>query len=633
MLGGIRAAQSTWIGKTVTALVFGFITLAFVIWGIGDPFRGGGGNTVAQVGDVSISTAAYRQAFQTELQNLQQRARRPISSEEAHRFGIDIQVLSRLMSDAALDDRAESLGLAISDQRVAKAILADPSFAGPGGNFDRTRFNEILRENGLTEQAFLREQRSTYLRQEFVAALVGNLKPPLAAVEAQHRFDAETRSLDYVVLPAAAAGEIPAPDEAALQSYYDAHKTAFTAPQFRKLVVLAVTPATLAKSDQVSDADAMALYDQVKAARYTTPEKRAVQQAVFATEQEAAAASAKIKAGTSFDDVTKDGKTEGKTIDLGTIAKDGIFDPAVATAAFMLPEGGTSDPVKSQFGVLLIHVSAIEPATTKAFADVAPLLKTEIATKRASDQSSALHQKIEDARSSGKSLSEAAAAVGLQARTIDAVDAKGLDRSGKPVAGLIDAADLLKAAFASDVGVDNDTISTADGVNVWFEVAGVEPARQLPLAETKPQVEAAWRDEEIARRLDAKAAEMVKTLNDGSQTVEQVAASLGNVPVEHVGDAKRSGTQGLAPGVVAKIFDVPVNGAGSASTGSTSRVLFKVLDSSVPPLDPDAADTKAIEQRYQASLQDGLVNAYLGKLGAKLGTKVNQEAVRSAVGY
>ena len=132
MLEGIRAAQSTWIGKAIMTLVFGLIVLAFVVWGIGDVFRGGGGNQIAQVGGVSITTAAYRQAYQTELQNLQQRARRQITNDEAHRLGLDVQVLSRLMSDAALDDRARTLGLGISDSRVAKSILTDPSFAGAG---------------------------------------------------------------------------------------------------------------------------------------------------------------------------------------------------------------------------------------------------------------------------------------------------------------------------------------------------------------------------------------------------------------------------------------------------------------------------------------------------------------------
>ena len=631
MLGGIRAAQSTWIGKALTTLVFGVILVAFVIWGIGDPFRGGSANTVAQVGDVSVSTAAFRQAYQTELQGLQRRARRPVTNEEAHRIGLDTQVLSRLMSDAALDDRAQAMDLAISDGQVAKAILADPSFAGPGGTFDRGRFNSVLNQNGYTEATFVREQRRTYLRQELVGALLGGLQAPAAALDALHRYQDETRSVDTVALTAAAAGPVASPDEAALKGYYDGHKRAFTAPQYRRLVVLAVTPATVAKPDAVSDADVQAVYDRVVAERFTTPEMRHVTQAVFPTEDAASAFVRRVRGGQAFADAVKADGLGDKLVDLGTNAKTAIFDPAVADAAFGAPPDGTTDAVPGKFGAVVAHVDAIEPATTQPLAEVAPMLRTELATSRSAADVKALHDRIEDVRSSGKTLTEAAASVGLETRTIEAVDAAGDGKDGKPVDGLVDGPDLLKAAFASDVGVDNDTLSTADGGTVWFEVAGIDAARQLTLDEARPKVEAAWREEQTARQLDAKAADLVKSVDAGTQTLDGIAASLG-LAVQHVGDAKRAGTTDLPSGVVARIFDVPVGAAGSAPTGPAARTLFKVLDSATAPFDPEAPATKPIAERYNAGIQDAIINDYLGTLGARLGTKVNQAAVQAATG-
>lgn len=631
MLGGIRAAQSTFIGKALTTLVFGFILVAFVIWGIGDPFRGGGANAVAQVGGVSVSTAEFRQAYVTELQDLQRRLKRPVTNDEAHRFGLDAQVLSRLVSDAALDDRAQALDLAISDRQIAKAILADRSFAGPGGGFDRSRFDDLLSRRGLNEQGFSREERRTSLRREIVTALVGGLDAPVAAIDALHRYLDESRSIDMVALPAAAAGPIAPPDDAAIQAYYDAHKAAFGASQYRRLVVLALTPASVAKPDAVSDVDAQALYDKVKARRFVAPERRHVEQIVFPSEAEAAAFLGHVNAGVAFADAVKaDGLSE-KVLDLGTVARDAIFDHAVADAAFGLPVAGTSQPVKSGFGSVVVHVDAIEPASETPFADVSADLKREIAASRASAEVKRLQGSIEDARSSGKSLTEAAASAGFESRTIDAVDASGNDTSGKPVEGLVGGPALLKAAFASDIGVDNDTLSTADGGLVWFEVAGIDPARQLTLAEARAKVGAAWLEEETARRLDARAAELVRDIDAGRQTIEGAAASLG-LAVQHVGDAKRAGSAALPQAVAARVFDVGVGGAGSAATGPESRTLFKVLDSATSPLDPDAPATKQLQERYRASLQDEIIGDYLGQLRVKLGTKVNQAAVASAAG-
>ena len=631
MLGGIRAAQSTWIGKALTTLIFGVILVAFVIWGMGNPFQGTSANTVAQVGSVSVTTVAYQQAYRAELLRLQRQARRAITNDEAHRIGLDIQVLSHLMSDAALDDRARTLDLAISDKQVAKDILADPSYAGPGGSFDRGRFNAMLSDNNLTEASFIREERQTYLRRELVEALIGGTDAPQASVEALHRYQDEIRSVDTLALPAAAAGTVAAPDETALAAYYDAHKGAFTAPQYRKLVVLALTPASQAKPEAVSDADVQAVYDKVKAERFGTPEKRHVSEIVFPAEADAAGFVTRVRGGQSFLDAAKAQNLADKIVDLGTVSKDAIFDAAVADAAFAVPTDGTSDPVKGRFGTAVIHVDSVEPGVMQPLAEVAPMLRTELATSRASAAISALHDRVEDARSSGKTLAEAAASVGLTTSTIDGVDAQGNGRDGKPIDGLVGGPDLIKAAFASDIGVDNDTLSTPDGGTIWFEVAGIDTARQLTLDEARPKVEAVWREEQTARQLDARTGDWIKDIDAGRQTLEGLATTLG-LTVQHVADAKRAGATGLPAGVVARIFDVAVGSAGSAATGATSRTLFKVLDSATSPLDPEAPATKQIEQRYGAAIQDAIMNDYLGTLGAKLGTKVNQAAVQAASG-
>ena len=271
---------------------------------------------------------------------------------------------------------------------------------------------------------------------------------------------------------------------------------------------------------------------------------------------------------------------------------------------------------------------AILPAGIKTLAEVAPALRTEIADKRASDAVKALRDKVEAARATGKPLADVGTSVGVPITTIDAVDANGLDPAGKTVE-LPDGKDLLAAAFASDVGVDNDPVATADGGGIWYEVAKVDPARQLSLAEAKPKVEAAWREEQTAKQLDAKADEDVKAIDSGSQTLDGIASALG-LTVLHIGDAKRSGAEGLDAATLAKVFDAKVDGAGSAATGPGTRVLFKVLGSTVPVLDMDAADTKQLASRYAASLQDGIINGYLAVMGAKLGAKVNQAAVQAA---
>ena len=64
---------------------------------------------------------------------------------------------------------------------------------------------------------------------------------------------------------------------------------------------------------------------------------------------------------------------------------------------------------------------------------------------------------IEDARSEGKPLAEAAANLKLASRTIEAIDRSGRDPSGAPVTGLPDAQRLLTTAFTTE-GIERDPL-------------------------------------------------------------------------------------------------------------------------------------------------------------------------------
>ena len=221
MMQSLRKAGQSWVGKIVVGILFGLLIISFAIWGINDIFRGGVRTAVAKVGEVEISADTFRTAYQAEVQRIQRQARQSITPDRARALGIDQRVLARLITEAALDQRAGTLGLAVSDELVARSVREDQTFRGPNGEFDRNRFNDILRDNNLTEPAFVREQRSAISRLQLADALTAAFPVPMAAREAVHRYGAERRTAEFAVLPVAAAGEIPAPTEEQLRAFHE----------------------------------------------------------------------------------------------------------------------------------------------------------------------------------------------------------------------------------------------------------------------------------------------------------------------------------------------------------------------------------------------------------------------------
>jgi peptidyl-prolyl cis-trans isomerase D len=394
--------------------------------------------------------------------------------------------------------------------------------------------------------------------------------------------------------------------------------------------IVSLEPETIANPAEVSDADAQAAYDKLagKDPRFGSPEKRDLQQIVFPNDAEAAAAEAKIRAGASFDDIVKERGLKPEDADLGETTRDAMIDKTEAEAVFALPQGAVSGVLQSQFGPVIIRVKSVTPATVKPYGEVADEIKRQVSASRAGDKIQAIHDKIEDARVSGKSLVEAAKEAGLTAQTIPAVDAQGNDPGGAPV-NLPDKVDLLRAAFASDVGLDEAPLQTVSRGFVWFVITKVEPAHARSFEESKAEVEKQWRAEETDKALVARAEDLVKQLGAGA-SVAEVAKSAG-VAAKPAVDVHRDEKIGLPATVVAAIFRQPADGAGSAAAPD-GRAVFKITADNTPPVEFIDPHVKAMGSALDASTRGSLLEQYVVALRRSLGVVVHDAVLQSAEG-
>jgi len=627
MLRGLRKASSNWLGKAVMAAVVGFLVISFAIWGIGDIFRGFGRSTVAKIGRNELTVEQFRTLYNDRLQQFSRQLGRPISADQARSTGLDRVIVGQIFSEILLDERTRALGLALSDAEVAKLITNDPGFRGANGEFDRFRFEQTIRSAGYTEPRYVAEQRRQALRRELAGTIASGLDAPKAMVEALNRYQNEQRSIEYVLLDRALAGDIASPPPEALAKYFEERKILFRTPEYRKLVIVSLIPSELARWIEISDADLKRAYEE-RRARYITPERRHILQVDFPNAEAASAAAERIAKGASFVDIAKElGKSE-KDIDLGTLPKAAMIDRAVADAAFSLKEGEVSAPVQGRFGTVLVQVLKIEPEQGRPFDQVAGELKQELATARAKNDIFDLYNKIEDARAEGKPLAEAAANLKLEARTVE-LDRSGRDPAGAPVK-LPDAQRLLPAAFTTDIGVERDPLQFEDGY-IWYDVAGISPSRERSLDEVKDQVEARWREQEMAMRLDAKATGMLDKLKAG-ETLAQVAAA-DHLKVEKLSGLKRGEASGpLAAAGVDAVFRTAKDGAGKADGAQAGeQIVFRVTDIVVPSLDKASEEAKRAVQSLNRGLSEDILAEYLAWLEREIGVTINQSALNQVI--
>jgi peptidyl-prolyl cis-trans isomerase D len=538
-------------------------------------------------------------------------------------------LLAQLIAETALDEEARSLRLAVSDAQVAERVRTDPNFRGFNGQFDQARFQALIRQAGYTEQRYVNEQRKLILRRQIAGTLTDGLQVPATAIQIQHRYRNEERTIQYVVLGAKQAGDIEEPTPDVLTKYFDERKNAFRAPEYRKIDVVILTPGEIATWTQISDDDLKKAYEERKA-KFATPERRELQQIVFPNPEEAKAAAEQLAKGTTFEQLAAERKISEKDLNLGLLAKSAILDKAVAEAAFALPKDGVSAPVEGRFGSSLVRVTKIEPGKERSFADVAEELKKDLSLERARAQMAGLYDKFEDERGAGATLADIAKKLNLPTRTIAAVDRAGRTPDGAPVTGLPQGVDVISGAFSADVGNENDALSVPGGGYVWYEVLDVTPSRERTLDEVKDRVVERWRQEQIAARVRAKATELADKLKGGGNETALPA----DLTWQTASGLKRDKTvDGVPARALGEIFATPKGGVGSSEGDNASQwIVFRLTDITVPPLDMQSAETKQLQDSLRAAYAEDIIAQYVGKLQTDLGATINEAALNQAIG-
>lgn len=625
MMEALRRSVAGWVAK----ILLGLLIVSFAVWGVADVFTGYGQSSLARVGKTEISADEFQNALQTELNRLSSQIGRRLTNEQARAFGIDSRVLSRVIGSAALDANARDLGLAVPDSEIAEAIRTDPNYQGFTGAFDRNRFNEMLRQNGLSESRYFSTRKAAELREQLTEALLEGVSVPKPLISIVHSFREETKTIAYITLDAQKAGKVPEPDEAKLREYYEQNKRAFVAPEYRKLSLLLLTPDEVKKLVSVSDDEVRAEYERDKE-RFNEPEKRHILQLSFPDVPAAEKALADLAKAKSFAEGAKALGVKESDYDLGLIARSGLIDKALADAAFSLEVGKTSKPITGRFTTALLHVTEIQPGKQRTLDDVKEQIKDQLALERSGREIQSLHDKVDDARGAGKSLKEIADSLKLRFAEVAAIDRNGNGPDGKPAFEHAGAQTIARSAFDPGAGVDRESVELQDGY-VWIDMLGSTPERQKPFEEVQAELKVQYLDIEQKKALNAAADALVERLNKG-ETLEAIAKELG-LKVETSKPFKRTApTSALTQSGVRQAFTLAKGKAASTETPDGKSRNIIILTEITPAAPATSEQTAQLTAELERLMQNDALSSYVSALQERYGVAVNEAVLKRTLG-
>lgn len=615
----------------VVKILFSILVLAFAVWGIGDySFLRKGDPAALTIGNVKVPASQLDQQYRAAMDRLR-RTFGQIDPETARQFGIVDQVIQRIVAQTLLDKAAKDLGVRIGDDVVRSRVLADPQLQGPNGQFDRDRFQQLLYQNNMTEAGFLAQYRDDFTRALLSEALASGARAPDAVVDRLYRYRNERRGGEAVFVAAASFKDVGQPTDEDIKTIYDQNHDRFTAPEYRALTVVRVSPEDLLAQMKVTDQQIEDEY-RARLPELGTPEKRDVEQLLFPDQAAAKAAYDKLKSGTDFDTLAKDNKQGADQTHLGPVTRQDLV-PQLTDAIFKLPEGGYSEPVQSSFGWHILRVTKIEPGQQPPLSAVRDQMADAVKHRLAGDAAYDDSNKLEDAVNGGANVEEAAAKIGLKAVKVAAVDAHGNGPDGKPVAVLEGANDAVTAAFDAPEG--GDTPLSEGKKDTWYmiHVDSVTPSALKPLASVHDEAVSVWTAKKQMDAAKARADEILKAVQNG-KTLNQAATAdkLTATPVQPVlRDAAFRPGATVAPEVTARLFSLKPNEAAVVP----SREGYNVVRlTEIVAADPakDAAVVDQIRTQLAQQLGSDVVGTYVDALRQRYGVTIDRAVVDRVTG-
>ncbi len=606
----MSAVKRSKISKFFFFFVLMLSVLAMVGFGLTGLFSQSISASVATVGKAEVSADNYFRSLQNEISSVSQQFGTQLTIDQALQFGLDRNVLQRLVTQAAYENEAKRLGVSVGDGTVKNALLATPGFQGLTGTFDADVYKDAIRRSGMSTaeyEGLIRTDAAQLLIQAAVSAGVGL---PDEAILAIFDYIGETRAFTYARVGVNnIAGTVPAPTEAELTAYYEANPEAFTQPLTRQITYISLTPEMVAETLDISEDRIIELYED-REAEYNTPAKRFVERIVFGSQADAVEAKNSIDAGDmTFEQLADFRGLALADIDLGDITADDISD-AAAEVLFASEEPGIYGPVETNIGPALFRVNAAIAALSIPLEEVHDALRSELAIDDAGFRIGDVADEVIDLIAGGASLEEVAAETEMQLGTIDLAEGQA--------DGIAAYAAFREEATASEIGEERDILDLEDGGIFALRVDGITEAYVKPMAEVSQAVFDGQQNAKTHELMLARAEQIIKAI--GVSNGGSLRDFGGSLLLEDATEVTRVSTiPDLPPSVIDEVFALEL-GQSTVIEDTFGAVIIELT--SVEPFDPNNEDAVAILAQVSAQQNQQLSQDLLAYFGAALITTV-----------
>jgi len=470
-----------------------FIWWAFAALGGGASGRRQEEAWAAKVNGVTVSIGAF-QSYARRLDSMYTQLLGDQYAQQRSMIRIGSQAIESLVEQELVYQEALRQGISVTPQELADALMRDPSFQENGRFIGVERYRAMFGANRASVGEFEEQRRRDLVVDKFRMMVGDGVTVSDAEVEQEFLKKNEKASVDYLVVDPAKARPKSPPGETDLQKWYDGHKDRYMRGEGRTGLYVLFSAAELAAAQNVTDEDVAAAYERLKATRYSNGEQRRASHILFKADNAAAPdAVAKVekkareilkraRAGEDFAALARKYSEDSSATsggDLGLFGR-GQMVKEFEDAAFSLPVGGISDPVRTVYGFHIIQVTDSRPARIVPLDEARDTLRQELRLERARPEILKRSAAFARAAAGGK-LEAVARSQGIPLQQTGDV------RQGDALPGAVASQAVVERMLGLAPGEVSDAIPIPSG-QVVVQVTGTVPPAPRPFQEARAQV-------------------------------------------------------------------------------------------------------------------------------------------------
>jgi len=621
-----------WVLWVVIATFVIFFGANFSGLGQGDTTR-----IAAWIGKEQISTQEVRDQYRRLEDYYRQLFREQFNPDLAKQMNLTGQALQAVVRQRLLLREARDLGLTATDQELRDTVLGVPWLQDQDGHFVGAKeyAKRVRRQARMDPAAFEARVREDLLMRKLEAVLQDAVYISDAELEQRYREQAEKVKIRYLLMPNSEFSNIEL-DNAALQSYLDAHLEAFQLPEQRTVDYLLIDAIKLRQELEVPDDELHAFYNQ-HLEDYTSEEQVLARHILLEVgpertpddpERKLRELRQRIEAGEDFGALAREYSEDPDSASRG--GSLGWFGKNANTAdfteiVFEAEKGALIGPVRTQHGFHLIEIQDHRPGGARPFEDVRAQIRNRLVGERANElaetRASDLGERLGQDHMSEEAFRTFADGEGLEVATTEPFGARDV------VPG-IGRGPFVETAF----GLERDGVSAPVKLPRGWAILRLDdilPPRSPSLEEVADRVRPAALIERQRQAAKEKLEAARARLEASQMDFDGLAKELG-VELQESAEFSRGGTVpglGNQPELVTAALAGEVGTLGGPFAVPQGAVLFEVSERTHFDAKAFADEKQTFGQTQRTARLDQVRAAILGRRSRDLELRYNPQAL------